>query len=140
MLTPTDRARDLLYAHLSSAQRRDLVQRGYFDCRGSVTGQTYRIKVPPSYGRYARGGFDYTQYLRNIHWVVLGWKIGSYCSQPDYGHCVPEYDRLLTQKLAIEANEAYFLENADFKLEDRFVGAMALIVCALASSTIVALI
>lgn len=125
-----ERSRDLLFAHLSSSQRRDFVRKSYFDCKGSATGRTYRIY---SWSARCTTDGDFLRYIRNIHRVIFVWGIGSYCSQPDYSHPVPEYDRLLTQKLAIEANEKYFLKNAEFHLNDNFVAAAATFVCAIAS-------
>ena len=115
---PETRARELLFAHLSSSQRRDFIQKNYFTCRGNATGRTYRIHN--TVGNFPED-MNFVLYFRNIHLTMLGIKVGSYCSQPHYDHRVPECDRLLTQKLAIEANEKYFLENASYSLEDEAV-------------------
>jgi hypothetical protein len=110
------RARELLFAHLSSSQRRDFIQKNYFTCKGNATGRTYRIYNPIR--QHPLEDLNFALYFRNIHLTILGLKVGSFCSQPHYDHRVPEGDRLLTQKLAIEANEQYFLKNASYSLED----------------------
>jgi hypothetical protein len=109
------KARELLFAHLSSSQRRDFIRKNYFTCKGNATGRTYRICNPI---RNFPEDMNFALYFRNIHLTILGFKVGTFCAQPHYDHRVPECDRLLTQKLAIEANEQYFLKNASYSLED----------------------
>lgn len=109
-LTPEEKARELLLAHLSPAQKDCFVANNYFDCIGSETGRRYRIDL---------GASGYRHILfRNVSWVLFGKEIARYCSEPDYRFMLPKFDKMLTQKLAIETNEKYFLSNANRHMND----------------------
>lgn len=92
----TARARNLLLAHLSPAQRDSLARLGHFDVQ--VEGRTYRIRQ----GTHG-----------NVRLLDAGREVRSFCAQPDG---VPAEDAMLAQKLMIETDEAAFLRVANARL------------------------
>lgn len=112
--SPNQRAEDLLVSHMTPVQKKDWERFQYFDAVGNVTGRTYRI---------------HNAGIRNISRIVAGKSLAEYCAQA-CGY-VPACDEFLAQKLAIEANEAYFLKTANKTLS--IYGLAALIAAALIS-------
>ncbi|MCK1670339.1 hypothetical protein [Bradyrhizobium sp. 150] len=96
-----ERSRELLLAHLTSAQRETFAKNKWFIVEGGLSKQRYRIR-------------DTGHMVANID--VLG-EVSDIVSHRLCGHCdlneVPLYDQLLAQKMMLELDEERFLKIAN---------------------------
>lgn len=92
-------ARELLLAHLSAQQKRDLLEHGWFEVIGSV-GRRWRIRTRSGYS----GNIDLMPEVGEV-------RLASYCAHA-YDQ-LPLHDHYLIQKIVLEADEESFIAIAN---------------------------
>lgn len=94
---PHQRSKELLFGHLSVAQKAELLHRGYFTVRGNVTGERYGLRIS---GAAALLDKDDHAICSLCFWSS--------------DREMPILDQLLAKKLALECAEDMVLGVADY--------------------------